>query len=106
MVNAVFYCKKGLYRGFIISGHAGGKYGQDIVCAGVSSAVMLTINTVTDFFMADASVKIEENKAGLRLNNPQADNEARALIFSLENHLKLLAEEYGGIRVVNRNILG
>lgn len=104
MVKAVFYCKNGLYNGFIISGHAGGEYGQDIVCAGVSSAVMLTVNTVTDFFMADASVKIEENKVGLRLNNPQADNEARAMVFSLENHLRLLAEEYGGISIVNRNI--
>lgn len=100
MVKANFYRKNGIYCGFIISGHAGGQYGQDIVCAGVSSAVMLTVNTVTDFFSSDADVKIQENKVGLRLNNPQKDNNARSLIFSLENHLKMLSDEYGGIRVV------
>lgn len=93
-----------MYCGFIISGHAGGQYGQDIVCAGVSSAVMFTINTVTDFFVSDADVKIEKNKVGLRLNNPQNDSNSRALIFSLENHLRLLSEEYGKIKIVVKNI--
>ena len=104
MVKADFYRKNGMYCGFIISGHAGGQYGQDIVCAGVSSAVMLTVNTVTDFYLSDADVKIKENKVGLKLNDPQKDNNSRALIFSLENHLKLLAEEYGGIKVVVKEI--
>lgn len=104
MVKANFYRKDGMYCGFIISGHAGGRYGQDIVCAGVSSAVMLTLNTVTDFFSSDADVKVEENKVGLRLKDPQKDDNARALIFSLENHLKLLSEEYGGIKVVVKEI--
>lgn len=104
MVKANFYRKDGMYCGFIISGHAGGKYGQDIICAGVSSAVMLTVNTVTDFFVSDVNVKITENKVGLKLNNPQNDNNSRALIFSLENHLKLLSEEYGGIKIVVKDI--
>ena len=104
MVNANFYRKDGLYWGFIVSGHAGGVFGQDIVCAGVSSAVMLTLNTVTDFLNADAAVKLEDNKVGLKLVSPQNDDNARALIFSLENHLRLLAEEYGGIRITVRDI--
>lgn len=104
MVKANFFRKNGMYCGFIISGHAGGQYGQDIVCAGVSSAVMLTVNTVTYFFVSDADVKVKENKVGLRLNNPQNDKNARALIFSLENHLKLLSEEYGGIKIFVKDI--
>lgn len=104
MVKAVFYRKKAMFCGFIISGHAGGRYGQDIVCAGVSSAVMLVVNTITDFFESDFNVKIQENKVGLRLNDPQKDVDARALIFSLENHLKMLSEEYGGIKIVEKNI--
>ena len=102
MVKAYFYRKNGMYCGFIISGHAGGQYGQDIVCAGVSSAVMLTLNTITDFFSIDADVRVEENKVGLKLKDPQKSDNARALIFSLENHLKLLSDEYGGIRIVVR----
>ncbi len=106
MVRARFFRKDGLYCGFIVSGHAGGRYGQDIVCAGVSSAVMLAANTVTDFFEADASVKIKANAIGLKLNDPKADNSApaRALIYSLKEHLKLLAEENGGIDVVIKEI--
>lgn len=104
MVKANFYRKNGLYCGFIVSGHAGGIFGQDIVCAGVSSAVMLTVNTVTDFLNSDAVVRLEENKVGLKLVSPKKDDNARALIFSLENHLKLLAEEHGGIRITVKDI--
>lgn len=104
MVKADFYRKDGLYCGFIISGHAGGRFGQSIACAGVSSAVMLVINTVTDFFSSDAAVRIEENKVGLKLEAPTADDNARALIFSLENHLRILSEDHGGIRITVRDI--
>lgn len=37
--------------GFRITGHAGyADYGEDVCCASVSSAVMLTANTVTEAF--------------------------------------------------------
>lgn len=104
MIKAVFYQKKGLYCGFIITGHAGGKYGQDIVCAGVSSAVMLTVNTLTDFLMCDCEIKAEDNIAALKLNDYEVNTDCRALIFSLKTHLQLLAEDYGGIKVITRNI--
>ena len=104
MVNANFYRKDGLYQGFIVSGHAGGVFGQDVVCAGVSSAVMLTLNTITDFLNADAAVRVEDNKVGLKLTSPENGDNARALIFSLEKHLRLLTEEYGGIRITVRDI--
>lgn len=104
MIKASFYCKKGLYCGFIVSGHAGGIFGQDIVCAGVSSAVMLTVNTLTDFLVCDCSVRIDENAAGLKLNSFEKDEEGRALIFSLKEHLQLMAEENGGISVITKNI--
>lgn len=65
---------------------------------------MLVLNTITDFFNSDASVKIEENKVGVRLDNPQKDENSRALIFSLENHLELLSREYGGIRLTVKDI--
>ncbi len=104
MVKANFYRKDGMYCGFIISGHAGGRFGQNIVCAGVSSAVMLVLNTITDFFNSDASVRIEENKVGIRLEAPDKDENARALIFSLENHLRLLSRDYGGIRLTVKDI--
>ncbi len=104
MIKARFYQKNGLYCGFIISGHAGGKYGQDIVCAGVSSAVMLTINTLTDFLVCDCDVKVENNVTALKLNDYESNADCRALIFSLKAHLRLLAEDHGGISIITVNI--
>lgn len=104
MVKASFYRRDGLYCGFIITGHAGGRYGQDIVCAGVSSAVMLTINTLTEFLLSDCSVRIGDNVAALKLGSYKTDGEGRALIYSLKTHLQLLSEDYGGITVIIRNI--
>ena len=104
MIKARFYRRNGLYRGFIVSGHAGGKYGQDIVCAGVSSAVMLTVNTLTDFLVCDCDVKVGNNVTALKLNDYEKNTDCRALIFSLKTHLQLLAEDHGGISVITRNI--
>ena len=66
--------------------------------------MMLTANTVTDFLVADASVRIRENAVGLRLNAPEADETARAVIYSLKEHLQMLARENGGINVVIKEI--
>ena len=104
MIKASFYRKNGLYCGFIVSGHAGGQYGTDIVCAGVSSAVMLTVNTITDFLVANVSVKCKENAVGLRLDTPESDDTARAIVYSLKEHLQMLAQENGGINIVIKEI--
>lgn len=100
MITAKFLKQNGLFTGFIVSGHAGtAKYGQDIVCAGVSSAVMLALNTITEFLHADAKVRNCENKVGLMLTDAENEAASRAVIFSLEKHLELLNEQYGCIEV-------
>lgn len=104
MVKANFYIKNGLYSGFIISGHADGDYGSNIVCAAVSSAVMLTVNTLIDFLRADVKISVKENSVGIKLNVPARDGTARAVVFSLEEHLSLIGREYGGVRVKLVNI--
>lgn len=65
---------------------------------------MLTVNTVTDFLVADASVRVRENAVGLRLNKPENGDTARAVIYSLKEHLQMLARENGGINVVIKEI--
>ena len=56
--------------GFRITGHAGyADYGEDVCCASVSSAVMLTANTVTEAFKIKADVAVEENEIILRRCN-------------------------------------
>lgn len=90
MIYAKFLYEKD-YAGFIVSGHAGGKYGRDIICAGASSAVMLTLNTISDFFTeekSDIKIRVSENSAGILLKKPNA--EASKIIKSLKLHLEAL----------------
>lgn len=66
--------------------------------------MMLTVNTITDFLVVNVSVKCKENAVGLRLNTPETDNTARAMVYSLKEHLQMLAQENGGINVVVKEI--
>ena len=57
MIVAEFFRKNGEITGFKVSGHAGyDESGRDIVCAGVSSAVMMTANLITEIFRFEAEV--------------------------------------------------
>lgn len=88
--------------GFTIKGHAGyAESGQDIICAGVSSAIMLTVNTITDFIKAEATVDLSHENTGyayLELKQPYK-KEAVVMLESFMAHLELLEEDYGHIKV-------
>ncbi|MBQ8567901.1 MAG: ribosomal-processing cysteine protease Prp [Oscillospiraceae bacterium] len=95
MIKAVFYKKNGAFRGFGISGHSGyAESGSDIVCASVSSAAMLTANTVTDFFGADAKAYADGNLFELMLNKDCDRSEK--LIESFYQHLDFISQDYNG----------
>ncbi|MBR6872772.1 MAG: ribosomal-processing cysteine protease Prp [Ruminococcus sp.] len=96
MIRAEFY-RDGSDRlvGFRVSGHAGyAEYGQDIACASVSSAVMLTANTVTEAFKLKAEVKVEENEILLRLDTPEEEGDK--LLLGLLTHLYMISDEFQG----------
>ncbi len=88
--------------GFTVKGHAGyADNGQDIICAGVSSAIMLTVNTITDFIKAEADVDINHENIGyayLKLKEPY-NKDACLMLDSFRAHLTLLEEDYGHIMV-------
>ena len=96
MIRAEFY-RNGSDKlvGFSVSGHAGyAEYGQDIACASVSSAVMLTANTVTEAFGIEAAVTVEENDITLKLKHPDEDGDR--IILGLLTHLYILSDEFQG----------
>lgn len=103
MIKAVFYRqgsggRAGAPHGFSVSGHAGcGFEGNDIVCAAVSSAVMLVCNAVTDYFKASAEVDVKENRITLRLREDNAP--AQRLIEAFCGHMEMIAEEHGRIKL-------
>lgn len=93
MINAVFFRKNGRLSGFDISGHAGyADSGADIVCASVSSAAQLTVNTVTDYFKSNAEVRLTQNRLYMMLSDECPS--AVQLISSLFEHLGFVSEEF------------
>jgi uncharacterized protein YsxB (DUF464 family) len=84
--------------GFAVSGHAGtAESGQDIVCASVSSAVMMTANNVTEFFGEafglKAKVQVLENDILLKLTE-DTEGIGDRLLLGLLTHLYMVSEEF------------
>ncbi len=101
MLKAVFYKQGEYFTGFAVSGHAGyGTHGNDIVCASISSAVMLVCNTVTDFFGAEADVEVRENEITLHLREKSVP--AEQLLASFHQHMVFIAEEHSKIKLETR----
>lgn len=93
MIDAQFLTTNGRLKGFAIKGHAGyALFGKDIVCASVSSSVMMTANTVTEIFKVKADVKALDNE--IRCGLLEESDEAEKLLEGLKLHLQLLSEDY------------
>ncbi len=94
MIKAEFETQKGNPVGVKVWGHANfADYGNDVVCAGVTSAVQLVANGITHILNEKATVTVEENLVAISLPNnplPQAVDFLKALRLHLEN----LAEDY------------
>ncbi len=101
MLKAVFYRQDNIFTGFSVSGHAGyGSEGNDIVCAAISSSVMLVCNTVTEFFGAEAEVVVKENEITLHLKERSVP--AEQLLASFCQHMEIIAEEHSKIKLETR----
>jgi len=96
MITAEFIKKDSFLIGFKVSGHANfGEYGQDIVCASVSSAVQLVCNTITECFKVNAKVSVDEhNGISLKLMDTSMDNPCTTVIEGLRLHLEVLSKDF------------
>lgn len=108
MLKAVFYRKRGganggntegsAFSGFSVTGHADyGDEGSDVVCAAVSSAVMLVCNAATDFYRAAAEVNVDENCITLTLT--EENNSVQPLLEAFYDHMNAIADEYRRVKV-------
>ena len=95
MIQANFIRSKGFYTAFSIEGHAGyADSGSDIVCAGVTSAVMTVINGITECAGINADVDVTENE--IVLNLAERTTTAQYFLSALKLQLDFIAEEYSG----------
>ncbi|SDA29319.1 hypothetical protein SAMN02910447_03021 [Ruminococcus sp. YE71] len=97
MIDAEFYRSGDSQKllGFVVSGHAGyAEEGQDIVCAAVSSAVMLTANTVTEVFALNAKVREEPNGDIYLKLTDDSDGTGDKIILGLLTHMYMLSKEF------------
>lgn len=92
MVEASFRKSHGKLTGFCVKGHSGyDDFGFDIVCASVSSAVMLTCNAITEVFKIKAEISAEDNLIQCKISQ---NEEGSKLIEALMLHLRVLSEDY------------
>ncbi|MGI6030740.1 MAG: ribosomal-processing cysteine protease Prp [Eubacteriales bacterium] len=98
MTTVTLFCENGNPVGFHVEGHSGyGEAGGDIVCASISSAVMLVINGVFYVAKATGTFEVEEEKALIhfRLDEPfLQDSVCLALLKAFQMHMEALGEEF------------
>ena len=93
MIRVRFMTANGLLSGFSLSGHAGaGEYGQDIVCASVSSAALMTANTITEVIGATAN--IAEDDGYLSVTVQSRIEECQDILSGFRLHIQAHTEEY------------
>ncbi|MBE6807545.1 MAG: ribosomal-processing cysteine protease Prp [Ruminococcaceae bacterium] len=93
MIRVRFQTDDGLLTGFSLSGHAGaGEYGQDIVCAAVSSAAYMTANTITDIVGAPADITVDDGRMELTVTALIED--CQDVLSGFQLHIQTLSEAY------------
>lgn len=93
MIEVKFFTDDGYICGFEFSGHSGSaKAGQDIICASVSSAAYMTVNTVTDVIGLDAEIEVHDGFMSFLLHKNLP--EAQQILQGLRLHLESLAKDY------------
>ena len=93
MIRVRFKTADDLLVGFHLSGHAGaGDYGQDIVCAAVSSAAYMTANTVTEIVGATADITVDDGYMSVKVTDKIAD--CQDILSGFQLHLQAMQEQY------------
>ncbi|MDE7389525.1 MAG: ribosomal-processing cysteine protease Prp [Lachnospiraceae bacterium] len=95
MTEVNFYTTgKGELLGFHVSGHSGfAEEGEDIVCAAVSSASYMAVNTITDVMHIDADISLDDAELVFRIFSKNA-SACRDILQGFKLHMLNLEEQY------------
>ena len=94
MIKVTFEACNGVIKNVCISGHSGyAEQGSDIVCAAVSSAAIMTFNTITEVMKLKADVTENDGYLKFCLSDQGAVKSAE-ILEGLKLHLLGLSEQY------------
>lgn len=95
MIKTEFFTNKnGAILGFQIKGHSeSAEFGNDIICAAVSSAAYMTANTITDVIGVCADVIVDEGEMSLTMTEKGALL-CRDVMSGFKLHMVALEEQY------------
>ncbi len=92
MICVSFKAAQGKLCGFRITGHAGGKMGEDIVCAAVSSAAYMTANTITEILTIPADITMDDGLMDLTVIDRV--DACQSILDGFRLHLQAIEEQY------------
>lgn len=94
MIKVSFAESDGLIIGFKLEGHSGlGTEGEDILCAAVSSAAYMTVNTITDVLNLNPDIEVDDGFMAIKLSSAQSKR-AQDVLCGFRLHLTALGEQY------------
>ena len=94
MITVKFFTERGKLQGFEVKGHSGlAERGNDILCAAVSSACYMTVNTLTEVLKLDVNVKVNED-GYMKAVVSSVTDEAENLLKGFQIHINALAKDY------------
>lgn len=95
MTEIIFFTDGDLLTGFSMQGHTNfAENGEDIICAALSSAAYMAVNTITDvLFIEPVLLNHAEALMQLQLSSKDA-NEAAVILNGFKLHIENLAEQY------------
>ena len=94
MTKVTFRLREGRISGFCLEGHSNyASSGSDIVCAALSSAAYLVINTITDVMNIPASATAEDGYIGIVIENGY-EEQCKELLKGFELHINSLKKQY------------
>ena len=94
MTKVDFLLHDGLITGFTITDHAEyGEEGSDILCAAISSAAYMTVNTITDILGIVVGVEVKDGYMEVKLEEEDAPK-AKTILDGFQLHIQGLKEGY------------